>query len=85
MKNKSSKLALKKALHKAHVIRRADGEYFPSKPIWLVFDQSNGHKPSRRYAWWFDTKKQAIEWSKEHLKRDHAYDISKPVRWKPCV
>jgi hypothetical protein len=85
MKNKSSKLAPKEALHKAHVIRRAGGEYFPNKPIWLVFDQSNGHKPSRRYVWWFDTKKQAKEWIDEHIKNEHAYDVSIPVRWKPCV
>ena len=85
MKNKSSKLPSKEALRKARVIRRAGSEYFPKKPIWLVFDQSNGHKPSRRYVWWFDTKKQAIEWSKEYLNNVNAYDISKPLRWKPCA
>jgi hypothetical protein len=84
---KSKKVAPNPALNKPVVIRRAGGEYFPNKPIWLVFDQSNGHKPSRRYVWWFDTKKDADEWTKEHLenKSGHAYDISKPVRWKPCV
>lgn len=82
---KSKNVAQNPALNKPVVIRMAGGEYFPNKPIWLVFDQSNGHKPSRRYVWWFDTKKQANEWIKEHLDNANAYDISEPVRWKPCV
>lgn len=59
------------------------GEYFPNKPIWLVFDQSNGHKPSRRYVWWFDTKKDAIEWSDFHSQQSYSYPISKPVKFRP--
>jgi hypothetical protein len=58
-------------------------EYLPKKPIWLVFDKSNGHTGSRRYVWWFETKKQAIEWSKNHLKNKSAYDISRPMKWTP--
>lgn len=64
---------------------QAMSPYFPNKPIWLVFDQSNGHKASCRYVWWFDTKKDAIAWSKTHLKNQSGFssDISEPVRWKP--
>jgi hypothetical protein len=58
------------------------GEYFPNKAIWLVFDMSNGHKGSRRYTWWFDSKIEANEWIKEHLKNPHACDVSKPTKWR---
>lgn len=59
------------------------GEYFPNKPIWLVFDQSNGHKPSRRYVWWFDTKKDAIKWSCFHSQQSNSHPISKPIKFRP--
>jgi len=55
-------------------------EYFPKNPIWLVFDLANGHKPSRRYVWWFDTKKQAYDWINDPA-IDLKYEISKPTKF----
>lgn len=37
-------------------------EYWPEKKtVWVLFDQANGDKESRRYLWWFDTRKAARE------------------------
>lgn len=58
--------------------------YIPTKPIWLIFDCGNGHEGSRRYVWWFDTKKEAKYWSKRHIKENSkfGYDISLPIKFK---
>ncbi len=67
------------------VVKKISVEYLPTKPIWLVFDMANGGASTRRYVWWFDTKKKANEWIEQHLTNNkHAYDVSQPVRWKPC-
>lgn len=37
-------------------------EYFPArKTFWILFDTANGDKLTKRYCWWFDTRKQARE------------------------
>lgn len=37
-------------------------EYFPAgKTFWMLFDTTNGDKLSKRYCWWFDSRKQARE------------------------
>lgn len=76
---------MKNKVTKATVIFNTDKEYFPDKPIWLVFDQSNGDKSKCRYVWWFDTKEDADEWIKNYLetKSKYAYNVSKPTQWKP--
>jgi hypothetical protein len=62
-------------------LKEVETEYLPTgNTLWLVFDTSNGHKGSYRYAWWFDTKKDAlahIEWQKSF---PNAADLSKPFR-----
>lgn len=63
----------------------ASGEYIPKRPIWLVFDLANGHSGSHRYVWWFDTRREAREWSKHHLSMRGAYNISRPIRWFPWL
>jgi hypothetical protein len=63
---------------------KEENEYIPNKSIWLVFDLSNGHKPTRRYVWWFDTKKDA----EAHIKFQKTYKdsapLSKPFKFKPA-
>ena len=56
-------------------------EYLPStKTIWLLFDLSNGHMVSRRYLWWFETRREAMDHRREqHKLRNHAR-LSLPVR-----
>ncbi len=57
-------------------------EYFPQdKTFWVCFDESNGHKESKRYLWWFDTKKKAKEHRKWHKKMDYA-PLSQPIEVK---
>jgi hypothetical protein len=63
-------------------IKKDYGEYFPKKEIWMVFDQSNGHKGSNRYVWYFDTEEEAWEWIKFHVKDNRHYDVSYPTKWK---
>lgn len=58
-------------------------EYFPKgKKVWLLFDLSNGHRITRRYVWWFDTKKEAKDFRKEHVKQVLSSELSKPVPYK---
>lgn len=59
-----------------------DPEYTPeSKNVWLVFDLSNGHKPVKRYVWWFDTREEA----RKHIRHQKTYpngaDLSNPVKY----
>ena len=59
-------------------------EYFPRRPIWLVFDLCNGHAPGKRYVWWFDTRKDArdhIAWQRRDKR--HA-ELAGPVKFVPA-
>ena len=58
-------------------------EYLPSRPIWLVFDLDNGHGPTKRYVWWFDTRKEAREHIKFQSKNKFAAKLSRPKKFLP--
>ena len=59
-------------------------EYLPTnRPIWLVFDLSNGHAPVKRYVWWFDTRKDALAHIKHQRRHINNAPVSAPVRFKP--
>ena len=60
-----------------------NSEYFPKRPIWLVFDLSNGHAPVVRYVWWFDTRKDAREHIAWQKSRKHYAELSEPVKFAP--
>lgn len=56
-------------------------EYLPEqKDIWLVFDMSNGDKPSKRYVWWFDSIKQARKHIKHQRQMKYAATLSSPIK-----
>lgn len=56
-------------------------EYLPkNKSIWLLFDLANGHRRSRRYLWWFDSRKDAMAHRKEQHAMPHGARLSFPVR-----
>ncbi len=38
--------------------------------MWVLFDLSNGDAISKRYLWWFLTKKRAEEFLAEHRAQD---------------
>ncbi len=61
----------------------SNSEYIPTGPIWIVFDIANGHKPSKRYNWWFDTKKDALAHIKHQKTIFSAAPLSKPYLFKP--
>ena len=50
------------------------------KAVWLLFDLVNGHKGYRRYVWWFDSKREAAEFKREHKKLPFAADLSAPMK-----
>lgn len=50
------------------------------KTVWLLFDLDNGHEGSKRYVWWFDTKRQAADFKREHRKKPFAASLSVPVK-----
>lgn len=53
-------------------------EYLPNRTMfYVVFDMSNGDKSSRRYCWWFDTKKQANAHIK-HQRDTYGAELSAP-------
>lgn len=58
-------------------------EYLPDHPIWLLFGLSNGHAPTKRYVWWFDTKRDALRYRAHHYTYPNAAPLSKPVRFEP--
>jgi hypothetical protein len=56
-------------------------EYLPKgKTLWLCFDLSNGHRPSHRYVWWFDSRKDAEAHRRWQKKFPHAAQLSVPVK-----
>lgn len=59
-------------------------EYIPTKPVWLVFDLNNGHAPTKRYVWWFDTRKAALEHIRFQRKNEFAAKLSRPMRFFPA-
>jgi hypothetical protein len=50
------------------------------KHVWLLFDLNNGHEGSKRYVWWFDTKKQASDFKREHKTKPNAATLSAPTK-----
>ena len=56
------------------------GELPRTGTVWLLFDLSNGHELTKRYVWWFDTKRQAREFKREQLKRKHRATLSAPMK-----
>jgi hypothetical protein len=51
------------------------------KKFWVLFDIVNGGKEARRYLWWFDTKKEAME----HKKWQHAKEYGAKLYGPVCV
>lgn len=64
--------------------RILSSDYFPRRPIWLVFDQSNGHAPVKRYVWWFDTRQAAREHMKHQRKMKYCAELAGPVKFVPA-
>ena len=58
-------------------------EYLPDYPIWLVFDLGNGHAPTKRYVWWFDSKKDAREHVKFYRQNPDNVKLSEPICFEP--
>lgn len=57
-------------------------EYFPAgKTIWILFDTSNGDKKSKRYCWWFDTRKQAREHKAYQKTRPYGASLIGPFKF----
>lgn len=60
------------------------GEWLPKgRTFWIVFDMSNGDSGTKRYCWWFDTKKDAlihIKWQRDtygaELSAPHKVEIT---------
>ena len=63
-------------------------EYFPipNKPIWLLFDLGNSHKPTKRYVVTavFNTRKKAIKYRNWELKQGFGVNLSKPIKYIPA-
>ena len=59
-------------------------EYFPNRPIWLVFDTSNGHAAGRRYVWWFDSRDDAREHMRQQRERARSAGLAGPVKFVPA-
>jgi hypothetical protein len=58
-------------------------EYLPkNKYIWICMDLCNGHKPTKRYCWWFDTKKEALSHRRFQHKNKLNARLSKPIKCK---
>ena len=51
------------------------------KPIWLLFDLSNGDRGSKRYCWWFETREDAREHRKYQMRLKFAAELSGPVKF----
>lgn len=49
-------------------------------PIWLLFDLDNGHRGSRHYVWWFDSRKEAREYKTWHNEDPQRTELVGPVR-----
>lgn len=58
-------------------------EYFPKRPIWLVFDLCNGDSGKCRYVWWFDTRKDAREHTRWQRRDRRNADLAGPVKFVP--
>lgn len=52
-----------------------------NRPIWVMFDLDNGDKKSRRYLWWFETKKAAIEHRKWQMFLTYGASLSEPEKY----
>ena len=56
-------------------------EWMPRRSwFWCLFDTSNGDSLSRRYVWWFDTRKAAMEHKRHQEAMRHGASLSKVVR-----
>ena len=62
-------------------------EYIPdnNQTIWLLFDLNNGHKPVKRYVWWFDTKKEAVVHKKFQERNDNNAKLSEPIEYSRII
>lgn len=60
-----------------------DGEYLPrGRDVWLLFDRSNGDRRTRRYCWWFDTRKDAMAHRRHQHRITNGAPLSLPVRMR---
>ena len=58
-------------------------EYWPAgKEIWVLFDQSNGDSETKRYMWWFDTRKAARDHKHWQNKVYKGAELKGPVKFK---
>lgn len=48
--------------------------------FWVVFDESNGDSQTKRYLWWFDTKKAALAHIKHVSNLKHGALLSNPFQ-----
>ena len=48
--------------------------------FWVLVDLSNSHNDSRRYLWWFSSKKAAKEHRKAQLALPTNATLSKPIK-----
>jgi hypothetical protein len=48
---------------------------------WVLLDLSNSNPGSRNYAWWFETKAQAIEHRQRQQSMPHSAALSEPQKW----
>ena len=64
-------------------MKSRNDEYVPNRPIWLLFDTSNGHAPTRRYVWWFDTRKDAVREKKWKNSNEENVKLAGPFRFVP--
>lgn len=83
MKKKSKVTKHKRTLSKHMMSKLSLMEWLPKdRMVWLVFDMSNGDRGSKRYVWWFDTKKQAkdhIDWQR---KQKWNAELSEPHKFQ---
>lgn len=56
-------------------------DYLPKGEVWLVFDLSNGDSTSRRYVWWFDSRKEARRFISHHKTLKYASTLSTPLKF----
>lgn len=52
------------------------------KFVWLLFDTANGDELSKRYVWWFDTKKAAQEYKKWQHSNKKNVRLVGPIRFE---
>jgi len=50
--------------------------------MWILVDLANGNRGSHNYLWWFDTRKQALDFLSHHNKLYNHAQLAGPFKFK---